>query len=139
MVLPLPTPGAGAPPGMGPPPAATGAGPAAMPGGMGGSVQHGMAALKVGLEALQKALPQLPLGSTLHQAVLKALTDIGKQMEKQGGSGNDQAGAIQQLVDMARTAKTQPAMAGMMPGGAPPAGGAPGGAPPPPPMPPAGA
>ena len=98
-----------------------------MPGPMAGSAQQGLAALKVGVEALQKALPQLPMGSALHQSVLKAIGDIGKHMEKEGAGGGDQMGAIQQLMELARAAKTQPSMAGMMPGGA--------GAPPPtPPM-----
>jgi len=107
-----------------------GAGPATMPGPMAGSGQQGVAALKTGLEALQKALPQLPMGSALHQSVLKAVADIGKHLEKEGGGGGDQMGAIQQLMELARAAKTQPSMAGMMPGGA----GAP-----PPPTPPMGA
>jgi hypothetical protein len=97
---------------------------------MAGSSQQGMSALKVGLESLQKALPQLPMGSALHQSVLKAVADIGKHLEKEGGGGGDQMGAIQQLMELARAAKTQPSMAGMMPGGA----GAP-----PPPTPPMGA
>jgi len=58
-----------------------GAGPATMPGPMAGSAHQGLAALKVGVEALQKALPQLPMGSALHQSVLKAIGDIGKHME----------------------------------------------------------
>jgi hypothetical protein len=98
-----------------------------MPGPMAGSAQQGLAALKAGLESLQKALPQLPMGSSLHQSVLKAIGDIGKHMEKEGAAGVDQSGVVQQLMEMARAAKTQPSMAGMMPGGA--------GAPPPtPPM-----
>jgi hypothetical protein len=105
---------------------------------MAGSGQQGMASLKVGLESLQKALPQLPMGSALHQAVLKAVADIGKHLEKEGGSGGDQMGAIQQLMEMARAAKTQPNMSAMMPGGAPPTG-APGAGAPPPPTPPMGA
>ena len=132
---PMPMPGGPAgPAGPGLPgamPPMGGAGPATMPGPMAGSANHGMAALKVGLESLQKALPQLPMGSALHQSVLKAVADIGKHMEKEGGSGGgDQMGAIQQLMELARAAKTQPSMAGMMPGGA----GAP-----PPPTPPMGA
>jgi len=102
---------------------------------MHGSQQQGMASLKAGLEALQKALPQLPMGSTLHQSVLKAVADIGKHMEKEGGAqGGDTSGVIQQLMEMARSQKMQPNMAAMMPPGAPPAAG--GGAPslPPPPM-----
>ena len=132
---PMPMPGGPAgPAGPGLPgamPPMGGAGPATMPGPMAGSANQGMASLKVGLESLQKALPQLPMGSALHQSVLKAVADIGKHMEKEGGSGGgDQMGAIQQLMELARAAKTQPNMAGMMPGGA----GAP-----PPPTPPMGA
>ena len=97
-----------------------GAGPATMPGPMAGSAQQGFAALKTGLEALQKALPQLPMGSALHQSVLKAFGDIGKHLEKEGGMGGDQSNVVQQLMELARQAKTQPGMAGMMPGGAPP-------------------
>lgn len=93
-----------------------------------------MAALKVGVEALQKALPQIPMGSKLHQAVLKAVGEIGKHMEEEGsGAGGDQ---IQQLLEMVRNAKQNPGMAGMMP---PPGGSLGGGAGgPPPPMPPMG-
>ena len=92
----------------------------------------------MGLEALQKALPQLPMGSEVHTSVLKAIADISKHMEKGGQGAGDPSSVIQQLVEAARMAKTQPNMAAMMP---PPAGGAgaspppPGaGAPPPPPM-----
>jgi len=137
---PMPMPG-GAPGGMsgaGGPPPMGGAGPATMPTPMQGSQRQGLSSLKVGLEALQKALPQLPMGSALHQSVLKAVADIGKHLEKEGGAGADQSGAIQQLMEMARAAKTQPNMAAMMPG-APPAGGPPGAGAPTPPMPPMGA
>jgi len=137
---PMPMPGGPAPgaPGLpGAMPPMGGAGPASMPGPMAGSGQQGMAALKVGLESLQKALPQLPMGSALHQSVLKAVADIGKHLEKEGGAQGDQMGAIQQLMEMARAAKTQPNMAGMMPGGPPPGG--PGAGAPPPPTPPMGA
>ena len=126
-------PGAPGAPGLpGAMPPMGGAGPATMAGPMAGSGQQGMASLKVGLESLQKALPQLPMGSALHQAVLKAVADIGKHLEKEGGSGGDQMGAIQQLMEMARAAKTQPNMSAMMPGGAPPTGAPGAGAPPPP-------
>jgi hypothetical protein len=96
-----------------------------------------MAGLKVGLEALQKALPQLPMGSEIHTSVLKAIADISKHMEKGGQGQGDSSAVIQQLVEAARMAKTQPNMAAMMP---PPAGGAmpppppPGAGAPPPPM-----
>lgn len=129
MALP-PMPMPGAMPGGAPQPIGS-AGPAGMPTPMAGSQQQGMASLKVGLEALQKSLPNLPMGSALHQSVLKAVADIGKHLEKEGGSGGDQMGAIQQLMEMARAAKTQPNMAAMMPGGAPAGGMTGAGAPPP--------
>ena len=127
----MPMPGAPSPP-----PQAGVAGPASAPGPMKGAVAGGAEKLKLGLKALQEALPSLPMGSSIHTAVLKALTDIGKAVEKEGGGKGDPGAMIQQLVEMARNAKQSGAPAPQMPG----AGGAP---PPPgmgagPPMPPMG-
>jgi hypothetical protein len=91
---------------------------------MAGNAKHGMEKLKLSLTGLQEALPALPMGSTLHTAVLKALTDIGKALEKEGGGQSDPGAAIQQLLEMARNAKQG--------GGAPPMPPGAGGAPPPP-------
>ena len=129
--MPMPMPGAPSPP-----PQAGVAGPASAPGPMKGAVAGGAEKLKLGLKALQEALPSLPMGSSIHTAVLKALTDIGKAVEKEGGVKGDPGAMIQQLVEMARNAKQSGAPAPQMPG----AGGAP---PPPgmgagPPMPPMG-
>ena len=129
--MPMPMPGAPSPP-----PQAGVAGPASAPGPMKGAVAGGAEKLKLGLKALQEALPSLPMGSSIHTAVLKALTDIGKAVEKEGGGKGDPGAMIQQLVEMARNAKQSGAPAPQMPG----AGGAP---PPPgmgagPPMPPLG-
>jgi hypothetical protein len=131
MMPPMP----GAPP---PPMGGAGTGAATAPGPMAGSAAHGMTSVKIGLEALQKALPQLPMGSELHSDVMKAISNISKHLSDQAGQGG---GQIQQLMELMRAAKTgggQPNMAAMMPGGGAAAGGAPpppGGAPPPPPMP----
>ena len=129
--MPMPMPGAPSPP-----PQAGVAGPASAPGPMKGAVAGGAEKLKLGLKALQEALPSLPMGSSIHTAVLKALTDIGKAVEKEGGGKGDPGAMIQQLVEMARNAKQSGAPAPQMPG----AGGTP---PPPgmgagPPMPPMG-
>lgn len=129
--MPMPMPGA--PSSL---PQAGVAGPASAPGPMKGAVAGGAEKLKLGLKALQEALPSLPMGSSIHTAVLKALTDIGKAVEKEGGGKGDPGAMIQQLVEMARNAKQSGAPAPQMPG----AGGAP---PPPgmgagPPMPPMG-
>jgi len=119
--MPMPMPGAPSPP-----PQAGVAGPASAPGPMKGAVAGGAEKLKLGLKALQEALPSLPMGSSIHTAVLKALTDIGKAVEKEGGGKGDPGAMIQQLVEMARNAKQSGAPAPQMPGA--------GGAPPPPGM-----
>jgi hypothetical protein len=120
-----PTPGA-PPPGL-----SGGVGPASSPGGMAGAAQQGMTAVKLAVDALQKALPSLPMGTPLHGAVVKAVADISKHMEGQG-SAPDQNAILQQLMQMARGAQQQPQQNAMMqafPAGG--AGGAGGGAPPP--------
>ena len=107
-----------------------GAGAAMAPSPMGGSTAAAMTGVKVGVEALQKALPSLPMGSKLHGAILKAISDISKEMES--GMGGGPGAEIQQLIAMARNAQTNPqrsAMMSMFPSGGGPGGG---GAPPPP-------
>ena len=115
------------PPGMpGAAPPAGGTGAATAPGPMPGHAAQAMTAVKMAVEALQKALPGIPMGSDMHNAVLKAVTEISKHLDKAGAEG-DQASMIQQLAQMARGAQTQPpqaaAMQRMFPGpgqGAPP-------------------
>lgn len=100
-----------------PAPQGGGTGAATAPGPMPGAHQQAETGVKMALEALQKSLPGLPMGSELHSAVLKAITDISKNMAKGDGQG-DQSAMIQQLAQMARQQQTQGAnpMAGMMPG-----------------------
>lgn len=103
------------------------------PGPMPGNQAQGMAAVKLAVEALQKALPALPMGSDLHTAVLNALTGVTKHMDDNGPQpGGDQSDMIQQLVALARQGQSGSPLGAMMPpgGGAPPPGAAP---PPPPP------
>jgi hypothetical protein len=110
-----------------------------MPGHMAGGAAQGANLVRGALEQLQKALSMIPLGGDMHQAVIKAVSDLSKHVGEVAGAGDPQA-VIQQLAALAR-AKQQsavpPALAG---GGAPPPGGPmPGGPPPmpggPPPMP----
>ena len=118
---PMPMPG-GAPGGA---PPAGAAGPASKPSPMAGNAAGGVEKLKLSLKGLQESLSALPMGSPIHTAVLKALTDIGKELEKSGGQQGDPGAAIQQLLEMARNAKQAGGGAPQMPGA--------GGAPPPPP------
>ena len=100
-------------------PGMAGTGPAAAGAAAPGSAKQGMAALTAGLEMLQKALPQLPMGSKLHTSVLKAVSEIGKHLaEEGGGAGKDPSALIQQLVEAARGAKVNPASMAALPGGA---------------------
>lgn len=97
------------------------------PGAMAGAGQAGISQVKTGLEMLQKALPGLPMGSEIHGAILKAVTDISKHMDQ---GADDNSGMVQQLAAAARNAQSNPnqaAMGRMFPppgGGAPPAPGA---------------
>lgn len=117
--------GAGTPPmgGMGAPHAAppAGTGAATAPGPQAGAAAQGITGVKLGLEAFQKALPGLPMGSPLHAKVMKAITDITKEM---GDGANDPAAQMQMLVQLAHRADSDPARAAMMrmapgPGGNP--------------------
>ncbi len=106
--------GGGMPPGQG-----GGTGAATTPQAMPGAGAQATTGVKLALEALQKSLVGIPMGSELHTAVLKAITDISKNLDK--GGGGDQTAMIQQLAQMARGAQTQPppqaaAMQHMFPG-----------------------
>jgi hypothetical protein len=99
------------------------------PGGMDGMGRQGIAKAELGLKALQESLTEIPMGSDLHAAVLKAVSDISKHLKSgAGGGGGDQNAVIQQLVALARQQGQPPqagAMQNMFPGGgagAPPPG-----------------
>lgn len=71
---------------------------------MGAGVQ-GLTLVHTGLEALQKALVGLPMGSEIHTAVLKAISDISRKLDNSGG---DQAAKMQALVAMGREQQNNP-------------------------------
>lgn len=109
-------------------------------GGVGGATQmrpmmgtgvQGMVLVRTGVEALQKALMGLPMGSELHTAVLKAITEISRRMESGPGNQSEQ---IQALGSMARDASNNPQVAQLakmfQQGGGPPPPAAAAGAPP---------
>jgi len=100
-----------------------GTGPGMVPQAMAGAGAQAVAAVKMALEALQKALPGLPMGSELHTEVLKAVGGIAKHLEQSQG---DAGSVLQQLSAMAKQAQADPQRAAMLralspqPGGAPP-------------------
>jgi|HubBroStandDraft_1064217.scaffolds.fasta_scaffold289853_1 hypothetical protein len=112
---------------------AGGTGPATVPGAMPGAMATGLTSVKLAVDALQKALPSLPMGSDLHTAVLNSLSGLTKHMDDAGMPPVGNEDVVQQLVALARqNAQGGNPLAAMMPGGgAPPPGG---GAPPPLPM-----
>jgi hypothetical protein len=121
------------PPSMSPAP--PGAGPATPPHGNPGAASHGMGGIKVALDALQKALPTIPMGTELHNSVIDAIKKIGQHMSEMQAS--PQMG-MQNLLQMIAAKMKEQQGAGAAPPGA---GGPPGGAPPPmmaPPPPPGG-
>lgn len=77
-----------------------------------GAAAHGMAGVRTALEMLQKALPGLPMGSELHTAVLKAVTDLSRRLET-GSGGGDHAGQTQILAQAARENQSNPMAAAM--------------------------
>jgi hypothetical protein len=104
----MPVPGATPiPPQM--PPGGTGS--ASAPQAMAGAGAQAISAVKAALEAMQKAIPGLPMGSDLHTAVLKAITDISKHI---GETGGDPSGIIQQLAQLAQQQKQAPQAAAAM-------------------------
>jgi hypothetical protein len=80
---------------------------------MPGAGAQALTGVKLALEALQKSLPGIPMGSDIHTAVLKAITEISKHLDKAGQDG-DQASMIQQLAQMARGQQQAPPQAAAM-------------------------
>ena len=126
------------PPFPGPlPPTLTGgpqnAGPAVAPHGNPGNATQGMGDIKTALDALQKALPSIPMGTELHKTVLDAVAKIGKHMSEAQNNPQMKLQNLMQMIAQLKAQQPNAALAGL-------AGGAPGGQPPAPPalMPPPG-
>lgn len=142
-------PGGGVPPGMGgpppggPPPGAAPGG--APPGNLGpvtvpqanpGNIMQAAQKLAAAHKLIMEALPALPLGTPLHEAVMKIATDLGKNLTK---AGQDAQMTMQTLMQAMRGTRNDSQMQavsrmqGQAPPGGPPATPPPGG---PPAMPP---
>ena len=103
------------------------AGPAVAPHGAPGNASQGLGKVQVALTALQEALPQIPMGTELHEAVLKAVSTIGKHMTDAQDSPQMKMQNLLSMIQQMRAKQPNAALGAM---GAP-AGGAP---PPAPPM-----
>jgi len=97
-------------------------GPAVAPHGNPGNATQGLGDIKTALTALQKALPSIPMGTELHEAVLSAISKIGKHMTEAQNSPQMQVQNLLKMIAEARAKAPQQGLAGAM--GAP-AGGAP--------------
>lgn len=106
MQLPSPTPGSPMMPQ--PPMGGTGAATAMRP--QMGNLAQSLTMVHTGLEALQKALVGIPMGSELHTALLKSITDISKRLDNSQG---DKASQVQGLATMARDLQANPQQAAM--------------------------
>jgi hypothetical protein len=83
-----------------------------------GNAAQSLTLVHTGLEAFQKALSGLPMGSELQTAVMKAVIEINKRLNNEKG---DKPSQIQALSAMSRDASSNPQAAAMqrMMGGGP--------------------
>ncbi len=79
-----------------------GASPMGVPSGNPGQQANALSQLREGLNIIQNALPNLPMGSELHKAALSAIQNLSKHV-----SPSDQVPGVQQttLKDMAQRAQ----------------------------------
>lgn len=93
---------------MGAPMGGTGAATAPRP--MMGNAAQSLTLVHTALEALQKSLVGLPMGSEIHTAVLKSITDLSKRLDNQQG---DKSSQLQALAAMSREVQSNPQAAAM--------------------------
>ncbi len=113
-----------------------GAGPAVVPHGNPGMATQSLSQVNLALQALQKALPAIPMGTELHTAVIDAIKKIGAHMTEAQDNPQMKMQSLLQMIQAMRAAQPNRALASVAgpPGGAPPPPGAPPGMGAPPPM-----
>lgn len=99
-------------------PAPPNAGPAVAPHGNPGQTTQGLGDIRIALDALQKALPTIPMGTELHNAVIDAVKKIGMHMTQMQDSPQMKMQNLLAMVARARAAQPNQALAGLAPGGA---------------------
>jgi hypothetical protein len=91
--------------GMPPPPGPPGnAGPATIPQGNPGNIKQAAELLNIALQAMNKALPSIPLGSPAHGKVMKMITDLQKTMQE---TAEDMKGSLQQMMELMKQMKAK--------------------------------
>lgn len=101
-------------------PAPPNAGQAVAPHGNPGSATNAAGMVQTALKALQEALPQIPMGTELHTAVLDSVKKIGAHMADMQASPQMQMQNLLQMMQRAKAAQPNAMLAGMG-GGQPPA------------------
>jgi hypothetical protein len=109
-------------------------GPGTTPGANQGLQAAATLDIQNGLKMLQRALPNVPMGTPLHTDILKAVGSIAKHMGEAGGEGGLHASGMMQMLKQQAAQAPQLAAMRAMGGGPTNPGGPP--ATPAPPMPP---
>lgn len=91
-----------------------------------GNMAAAMSQVKNAIELLQQALPMLPVGNEMHEAVINAVKGLSKHMESSNqNQGMQMSGLVQMMQQMAQSAPTQqlaqafPDMTNQVPAGMP--------------------
>jgi hypothetical protein len=106
----------GLPPSVSPAPANVG--PAVAQSGNQGNAAAAMIEVQNAVKMLERAIPNIPMGSPFHDKVMKAAMDLGKALQEGGGHHGNQALELQSLIQMARQSASsapQNALARMFP------------------------
>lgn len=62
-----------------------------------GNAAQAMALVHTAIDALQRALPGLPMGSELHTAVLRTVTELSRRTNNEQGDKGSQLQALAQM------------------------------------------
>jgi len=122
--MPQGVPGGGLPPGMGPqgmtaPPANLG--PHTIPQTNPGNIAQAMEKLSGAAQLINEAIPQIPIGTPLHAAILKVATELSKQMGEAKEKAQATAQTLMQSIAAARQNPQMAALQRMAPPNQPPA------------------
>lgn len=86
-------------------------GPAVAPHGMVANTTEALSKLRIALEQMQSALPSIPMGTELHDALLKAVSTVGKHLSDFQDSPQMKMQMLLQLIQQARARQPAAALA----------------------------